>query len=359
MQHGERGVSIVLVAVLIVVFFIFAALAVDIGVLYTARTSTQHIADAAALAGAYTFTDSGLTPSKQPDAATNAALAMGKDKSGNPVTILGKDVTLTVVDVTTSATQQSITVKASAVSPVFFAKAFWPTDNLGINATATAEAATVAGGTGCLKPFWILNSNGKYDKDGNCTQPLISGGVPTNNWTLPIDLVLYGPSSPSNYELVNPNSFDGTMAGSCSGTGGAITVEDSIGGCFEASCGTNMRMCKDNGGKVSHITDRVLDVTGNPPDTFVGLGQYKNAAGVISNTSPSLVSAVIWDDCGKCKPEPGYSGFPVAGFGKVFITTNTAKLIEGKLVGYNSCGPDNSGSGGSGPYAVPIRLVHR
>jgi uncharacterized membrane protein len=42
-------------ALFIVVLFAFAALAVDAGVLYTARTSAQHAADAAALAGASTF----------------------------------------------------------------------------------------------------------------------------------------------------------------------------------------------------------------------------------------------------------------------------------------------------------------
>ena len=43
----ERGITLPIVAVFIVVLFGMAALAVDLGIVYTARTSAQHAADAA------------------------------------------------------------------------------------------------------------------------------------------------------------------------------------------------------------------------------------------------------------------------------------------------------------------------
>ncbi len=48
--NGERGAVSVLVAILMVVLLGFAALAVDIGVLYAERTQLRNGADAAAIA---------------------------------------------------------------------------------------------------------------------------------------------------------------------------------------------------------------------------------------------------------------------------------------------------------------------
>jgi hypothetical protein len=277
---------------------------------------------------------------------------------------MGNSVTVTVADSDVTLTpQQTVTTTATVSVPVFFAKVFRSAP-VSIKAVATAEAATVAGGTGCLKPFWILNSNGQHDpKTGACTKPLLSGGVPTNNWTLPIDIMVYGNSSPSNYELVNPNSYDGSMAGSCTGGGGAVDVATAIGSCVPASCGGTM--CKSNGGKVGPTLKAISDLVGSSPDKFVDIGQYENpTSGVILDTSRSLVTAVIWDDCGKCKPDSGYSncgktGFPVAGFGQMFITTVGGKQVTAKLVKFAGCGADNQGSGGTGPYAIPVRLVNK
>src|SRR5579863_4233650 len=84
-SRRERGMTLPLVALFIVVLFAFAALAIDLGILYTARTSAQHAADAAALAGAYTFKDASKT---QPASAQNAALAVAVQNKilGQPLT---------------------------------------------------------------------------------------------------------------------------------------------------------------------------------------------------------------------------------------------------------------------------------
>src|ERR1043165_4940654 len=80
----ERGITIAMLAIFIVVLFIIAALAIDVGVLYTACTSAQNAADAAALAGAYTF----LNPNaSQPSAAQNAAIHIAGQNA-----ILGQSV---------------------------------------------------------------------------------------------------------------------------------------------------------------------------------------------------------------------------------------------------------------------------
>src|SRR2546428_52930 len=51
----QSGYVLVTVAMLLVVLLGFSALAVDVGMLYSARTQSQRAADEAALAGAFTY----------------------------------------------------------------------------------------------------------------------------------------------------------------------------------------------------------------------------------------------------------------------------------------------------------------
>ena len=60
-RHGERGQTIILVAVSIISLLAMAALAVDVITLYVAKGQIQHAADAAALAGAKAFVESTVT----------------------------------------------------------------------------------------------------------------------------------------------------------------------------------------------------------------------------------------------------------------------------------------------------------
>src|SRR5258707_13661923 len=57
----EGGQTIVLVAVALVSLLGMAALAIDVSTLYVAKGEMQRAADAAALAGAKAFVDSGIT----------------------------------------------------------------------------------------------------------------------------------------------------------------------------------------------------------------------------------------------------------------------------------------------------------
>src|SRR2546426_2929498 len=81
----QKGFVLVVLALLLVALIGFLALAVDIGVLYSARTSAQEVADAAALAGAFTFIND--TQSSQPQTASSNALQVALNNSilGQPV----------------------------------------------------------------------------------------------------------------------------------------------------------------------------------------------------------------------------------------------------------------------------------
>src|SRR3954470_6457421 len=137
-RHSERGMTIAMVALCIVVLFAMAALAVDLGVLFTARTSAQHAADAAALAGAFTFVAPPNAP--QPSSAQNAAVATAAANK-----ILGTSVAITTGNVVVDTTTRRVTVTVPRTSAggnaigTFFARIF-NTNSADVVAKATAEA---------------------------------------------------------------------------------------------------------------------------------------------------------------------------------------------------------------------------
>src|SRR4051812_26449448 len=154
-RKSERGMTIAMVALCIVVFFAMAALAIDLGILYTARTSAQHAADAAALAGAFTFTN---TVAPQPASATEAAIATAAANKilGTPATISGGNV---IVD--TAARRVTVTVPRTSAggNPVdtFFARVLGH-NNSDVSAKATAEAGVQGSASRCMKPIFIPNT---------------------------------------------------------------------------------------------------------------------------------------------------------------------------------------------------------
>jgi len=88
----QRGTIIVLVAVSIPVMLAFAALTVDVGMLYSARADLQRAADAAALAGATAFLeDAGIT-GNEPDLALLIASRTKEAALRNPT--LGKSTSI-------------------------------------------------------------------------------------------------------------------------------------------------------------------------------------------------------------------------------------------------------------------------
>ena len=107
-SQSQKGMTVAMVALCIVVLFAMAALAVDLGVLFTARTSAQHAADSAALAGAYTFLS---TTAPQPSTAQDAAVAAAGANS-----ILGTRVAITAGNVNVDTATRMVTVTVPRTS---------------------------------------------------------------------------------------------------------------------------------------------------------------------------------------------------------------------------------------------------
>lgn len=143
-KNSERGQSMVLTVVFMVVLLGFAALVVDVGSWYRAHRAAQSTADASALAGAQAL----------PDTSTASALATqyaNKNASGGP----GQgspQITFSQQGYETD----TITVKVTRPSPGFFARVFGSKFmNVSVSGTATARAYNVSGIQNGIAPITV------------------------------------------------------------------------------------------------------------------------------------------------------------------------------------------------------------
>src|SRR5437899_6289340 len=170
----ERGQTIVLVAIALVSLLGMAALAIDVTTLYVARGEMQRAADAAALAGAKAFVDSGITTdtanaTRQALAQTmatsviNSILAQNKISGAPPVLAAAP-----AFDFTRPGNPQiSVTLQRTNL-PTFFAR-IWGTKLVTVAATAVAEAYNQSNAPAnyppiapkCVKPILVENQDPK------------------------------------------------------------------------------------------------------------------------------------------------------------------------------------------------------
>ena len=216
-EAGERGATLFLMIVSLVVLLGVSAFAIDLGLHYVVRSEAQRAADAGALAGAKTFVDSGylsgaITQSEAEDLARQTAITVASQNlvGGQLASVLPADVSFDF----SNPENPLITVVVARDTghgnpmPTLFARALGITQ-ANISAVATAEAFTPAGGnipvgTSCLKP-WILPNcdpthaaaSGSPEENPNC--PGVSYYVDPNN----------------DGEVLNPGSVaDGGVVGS-------------------------------------------------------------------------------------------------------------------------------------------------
>ncbi|MDH3296915.1 MAG: pilus assembly protein TadG-related protein [Gemmatimonadota bacterium] len=168
--RDEKGAAIALVALSMVALISAIALAVDVGMLVSARTEAQRVADLSALAGAGILA---VDPSAD-DAARAEAIRFAAMNTvrGQPAVVLPTDV---VVDLDSSWVTVDVRRIQARGTPVgtFFARVFG-VNAVNISATATAEASPVGPGSGtqCLLPIMLPD---RWSENG--VEPYIYPGV--------------------------------------------------------------------------------------------------------------------------------------------------------------------------------------
>jgi Flp pilus assembly protein TadG len=203
-RHRERGQTLWLVALCLLVLIGMAALAIDVTTLYAARSQMQRTADAAALGGAKAFVDSGTTTAPTVVNLQTLAKSLAGDAThGYIAAVLAQNkingvvpslATAPTFDFTTHPGNPEITVTVQRTNlPTFFARIFGQ-KLATVSATATAEAYNSSNpGSGsnmppiaprCVKPWFIPNldprhANGPFvNSDGTIANPGVwTGGA--------------------------------------------------------------------------------------------------------------------------------------------------------------------------------------
>lgn len=149
----QKGTAAVLTALAITSLLGFAALVVDIGVLYTNKVQLANMADAAALAGVQDL------PGNASFAKSNAAFYAAKNGKSDDVS-----------SITVSDNNKTITVTATRKVALFFAKVF-AVNSSEVTARAVAAIRPISAVTGVV-PFGVVKQDFIYGQ----TYTLKAGG---------------------------------------------------------------------------------------------------------------------------------------------------------------------------------------
>ena len=321
--NNERGQSMVITVVFMVVLLGFAALVIDVGSWYRAHRAAQSTADAAALAGAQVL----------PDTQSASALAtqyVNKNNGGGPGTG-GYTPQITI-------TQQgyepdTITVRVTRPSPGFFAKIFGSAfGSVNVSRSATARAYNVYSVQNGIAPITV---NYKHPLL-NCTR----GQNPTCNPTYgtPTQLSLQdihqsgGKDAAGAFGLINLNGVGNGNIGA--GTlvdwlnngyqDHALTVGD-----YDSAPSANFNNSQFTNALTQHIGDELL------------FPVYRLLTGPGSNAKYNVI---------------GWVGFVITSF----VTNGSDGTINGYFTRYTTDGvpAENGGGGAQGLGVHRIELTN-
>jgi len=149
-HRDERGSVLALVAVGIVGLAGVAALAIDLGIMLTARSEAQRAAEAGAHAGAGVLM---LAPSDAAGARAQARLVAERNTIGNAgVQVEDEDIEVVLAEQLVRVRVQASRERGNAI-PTVFARVLG-IDDVQVDAVAAAQAWP-AGGVNCVLPFII------------------------------------------------------------------------------------------------------------------------------------------------------------------------------------------------------------
>jgi Flp pilus assembly protein TadG len=225
LQRDESGMSYVFIGLSMMAFISASMLAIDVGMLMTARSQAQNAADAGALAGATALVYDNWTDRTPSGPAVTSALAASTSNK-----VMSKDVSVKPADVeflndpAGEPNRVKVTVYRTAARgnplPTMIAKYFGMA-TADIAATATAEASAANAMT-CVKPFTIPDKWQEKQTppwDGTDTYDAFNAkGVPLANPDI------YIPADQAGYTGYNQESERGQRLEIRAATGNNITV---------------------------------------------------------------------------------------------------------------------------------------
>jgi hypothetical protein len=375
-KDADSGYVLVTVAALLFVLVGFTALAIDMGTVLTSRTQLQRAADAAALAGAYTFVQTASATEAMALDRAKTVLKSNKDMGDALSDTSGVTYTVKCPSGCSGGTSTvyQVKVEISRTESTVFAAVL---DVAGIadKVTAVAEAGTNSNGMSCIKPWFLPNTVADQDPThtpcsaSTAGNVLISNNAVTqyakNNFGVPLQVKAQDPKN-----ALQPSQF---FEVEISATGGKAAYSDAISGCSNAQfmCQQSYNTLTGNsmGPTIQGVCSLITgdkNCNGASPDTYVGNGLFNWGDGTgIHDTSKALVYAPIVDltaisgFCPTNQLPSTNTPVPVVGFAQIFIggADKTADSITAYVLNVFACGASSGSDTSNTGTPVPLRLV--
>jgi Flp pilus assembly protein TadG len=232
LRRDQSGMTYVFIGLSMMAFISASMLAIDVGMLMTARSQAQNSADSGALAGATALLYDSFTDHSAGGPAVTSAIraATANNVMGANVSVTPADVVFEASPATGQVDRVKVTVRRTSATgnPVQTLIArYFRMNTADIGATATAEAAPANAMT-CVKPFtipdkWIEKQTPPWD--GNDTYDAFNNkGVPLANPDIYIPSYDANGVPNPNYTGYNQESNRGQQLVIRAGTGNNITV---------------------------------------------------------------------------------------------------------------------------------------
>src|SRR5262245_7736803 len=353
---SEKGATMIFVALVMLVLIGAAALAIDAGVLYTARTQCQNAADSGALAcGGHMLMFNTLNAGVAAKAsAKGVEYANYNQVLSTPVAINNGDV---VVDLTAKTCRVCVPRTEARGNPVptFFAR-IWR-DSVDVSACATAEVI-LGQSVACLKP-WALpdafvdaNGNGQYDAGEDYEKGTTSYATAyrNNGFDIGVQLIVKqanpnGTVAPGQFNPIDlpiPNSPDT----------GADRYRENIASCNSSTVNIGDTLWTQNGNMVGPTKQGVLDLIAQDPGAKWDSANKEISGSKYGPTgSPRIIRIPFYDP-----RSPFTSGK------QSFVVTNIASLFLEDISGNGTVTArvlptSGIGQGGSPGGLQTVRLV--
>ena len=360
----EDGSMVALIAISMTALLGMAALAVDVGMLMSARAEAQRTADLAALAGAGILIAEPANAMKAEQTAIN--FAAQNNINGQAAVVQSQDVD---VDLPNGLVRVRVHRSTARGNPVgtFFARVF------GVNTVdvgATAAAQTFPGGGGnCLLPValpdkWVNLGGPQYDPaDGDLYVPPGQSGytgytdadIGTQFVLKPAQGQTGGPSGGTSGSFEPGWWYLWTPSGP-----GASLVRDYVTGCPDPNAVTSTGdWVTDKNGNMQAIERDFEDLIAQDP--YASYDPVCNCVtGGMGMGSPRIRGAPVFEPT-TYSHDGSQANFQVAGFAGVFIEAVSPgppgkRNVLARIMGFSATDP-TGGVGGGTALANALRLV--
>ena len=378
LRRDESGMSFVFVGLSMMAFISASMLAIDVGMLMTARNQAQNSADAGALAGVTALVHDDWNDRSPTGPAVQNAIAASLQNTvmGANVSVTPPDVTFPL-DPTGQPNRVQVTVYRNGIRgnplPTLIAR-YFGIDTADISATATAEASDANGMT-CVKPFTIpdkwremqtppWSGDDTYDAFNNQGVPLANPDV-------------YIPADQPGYTGYNQESERGQRLELHAGTGNQITSsfyfslamgKPPITGADEydwniANCNTTIYywgdlLLSEPGGKVGPTISGAELLIARDPNAFWNTSTNKvegSAYGHSPRVFPIPLYDPPWYDQGK--REGRTADLKTANWIGFFLEEITGSSLWGRIIPITGIRDRNGPAAPAGLNPKAIRLV--